>query len=291
MSKSREEKQAEAQENLAREQFAAAERERTAAREAERRITEVGRPTAAETARLGRYQERAVTPAETLMTQAGPISQAVARRIQERVETPGLEYQRDLPAYEAGVTQPLWRALKARGIAPPPGVEGGGLGTQQYMKGAEPALALLRAKQIGLDISRGQEYGAEAREYKGWYEKLEDMLSEALRKRQIAGVTKGVSYGVAGEEAYGERMIGGRETEVSYAAERAERQRQKRQQEAEMIGELVAMLATGGAAAPAVAARRMAGGGGVGGPITAPSLRLQEQTPYTRALAARRGGY
>jgi len=283
MSKSRETKEAEARGLQAREQRAAGERERATAREAERRIIEVGKPTAEETARLGRYREKAVTPGETLMTQAGPISQAVARRVQERVETPGLEFQRDLPAYEAGVTEPLWRALKARGIAPPPGVEGGGLGTQQYMKGAEPALAGLRSEAVSRDIERGLAYGTEARALPMRYEDLENILSEALRSRQVAGVTGGVPYGVAGEEAYGRGRVGAATTEAEYAAQRAEAQRQKRAEEGElvrMLAELGITLATGGAAAPAVAAGRM----------VKPGTTFQQQTPYSRALAARAAG-
>lgn len=257
-----------------------------AANEAERRLMEAGKtarsqmmtagePSAEETSRLNRYRSKALTPAETLMTESGPISQAVARRIQEnverpvgtyeagslmpearakvienlrrpvgtyeagslmpevrakvleRVKTPGLDYERDLPAYTEGITNPLWRSLKARGIAPPSGSEGGGLGTQQFMKGAEPALAELRARAIAEDIARGtdfggyeeaqkaeniakstalggyeeaqkredigagQQYGTEARGLQDFWTKLEDVLGEAIQERRYQAGMQG----------------------------------------------------------------------------------------------------
>lgn len=260
----------------------------SAANEAERRLTEAGKtargqmtaagePSAEETSRLNRYRSKALTPAETLMTESGPISQAVARRIQqnverpvgtyeegslmpeartrikegmarpvgtyeegslmpevrarirERVVNPGLDYERDLPAYAEGVSEPLWRSLKARGIAPPPGSEGGGLGTQQFMKGAEPALAELRARAIAEDIERGtafggyeeatraeniergaafggyeeaqkkedigagQQYGTEARGLQDLWTRLEDVLGEAIQGRRYEAGIEGAS--------------------------------------------------------------------------------------------------
>ena len=194
----------------------AAEEQKKAAQEAERKLIEAGKvareqtrlagePTAEETERRERFKTKALTPGETLMTQAGPISQAVARRMQERIETPyefeesefapllssrikgrlerpigtyeegslmpevrqrikervvtpGLDYMTELPAFVEGVSAPLWRALKQRGIAPPAGVEAG-LGGQQFMKGAIPALAELRARAISEDIARGEAFG------------------------------------------------------------------------------------------------------------------------------------
>lgn len=215
----------------------AGERERQAALESQKRLTEAGQAKPEETERLSRYKEKALTPGETLLTQQGPIAQALAKRIQERVETPGLDYQRDLPAYEAGVTEPLWRALKQRGIAPPPGSEGGGLGTQQYMKGAEPALAFLRSGAITQDISRGQEYGREARGAQGRYEDLESMLAEAIRGRQFGAETGAAPYSLTAEErrSRGERTAAGiaqeyksgearrREAEQKERADRIER--------------------------------------------------------------------
>jgi hypothetical protein len=292
MSKSREEKEAQAREQQAQESRRQAEQERAAAQEAERRITEAGKPTAEETTRLARYKEKAVTPGETLMTQTGPIAQAVARRVQERVEAPGMDYD---PATTMGVLGPeLWRGLKQRGIAPPPGAEGGGgLGTQQYMKGALPTLAQLRQQQISEDITRGQQYGTEARGLQTGYEDLERILAEALSQRRYGAVATGAPYGYYGAQDYGRGMREAAGMETEYAAQRAEQQRQKRAQEEEAIRaivEAIAIAASGGAATPAVmAGRAIKPGATKGGGITAPSLRMEE-TPYWQQLATRRAG-
>jgi hypothetical protein len=185
----------------------AAEENLAAGLEAQKKIIEAGQQTPAETERLSRYTTAAKTPGETLLQQAGPISQAVARRIQERIDQPGLDYDTNQAAFTEGVTNPLWRALKARGIVPPPGAEGGGgLATQQYMKGAEPALASLRSAQINTDITRGQEYGQSATELNKYYQELENTLSEAIRNRQVQTTEAGVPYGVQGTQLKGQGM-------------------------------------------------------------------------------------
>lgn len=213
-------------------------------------ITLAGQPKQEETERLARYKSKATTPGETLLQEAGPISQAVARRIQERVETPGLDYTRDLPAYAEGVTTPLWRALKSRGIAPQPGTEGG-LGTQQFMKGAEPALAELRGRAVSEDIARGQGYGEEARAEQDWWTQIEASLADLIRGRQseaetlapqvrYGSVSEGAPYGVSGTTAYGAGM-----TEAArIKSESAQRAWEKKQEQLKDYGRYAAELAS-----------------------------------------------
>lgn len=279
MSKSREEKSAEAQDQLARAQRTAGERQLAAGQAAEARLTAVGKPTTEETTRRTRYRTQATTPGETLMTQAGPISMAVSRRIAERVETPGMDYD---PSTTMDILGPeLWRGLKQRGIAPRPGAEPG-LGGEQYMRTALPYLAKERETAISRDIERGRAYGEEARGESKYFEELLYDLSEALRGREVGGVTTGAPYGIEGEEAYGAGMVGGAQTEADYAAQRAQQQKEKRAAEGEMIRqavELALIVGTGGAAAPGVMAGRMAKPGGT----------TQQQTPYARSLQSRLG--
>lgn len=251
----------------------AAEENYQAGLEARRMIMEAGKETPAETERLGRYTTAAKTPGETLLQQAGPISQAVARRIQERIDRPGLDYERNLPAYTEGITQPLWRSLKARGIAPPPGTEGGGLATQQYMKGAEPALAGLRAGQISEDITRGERYGASAIELNKFYQELENTLAEAIRGRQIQTTEEGAPYAVRGTQLKGQGMtaaetINQAEVQSRYAKKDAEK---------EQIGKMAAMIALGaisGGAGSAGGGMSAMGGGKGGGGIDPQTLAL-----------------
>lgn len=300
-----------------------------AANEAERRLMEAGKtarsqmmaagePSAEETGRLGRYKTKAITPGETLMTESGPISQAVARRIQERVERPvgtyeegslmpeararirerlekpGLDYERDLPAYVEGIHQPLWRSLKARGIAPPPGSEGGGLGAQQYMKGAEPVLAELRAKAISEDIergtafggyeeaqqaediARGEEYGKEARGLQDFWTQLEGILSEAIQERRYQaglsgaeaeqlGIREGAQYGVKGAEAKGAGLTEAARINQEEVNTRYARKREEATQLGKNIGTALMLAAapfTGGATLAAIPAVQGMGGGG-----------------------------
>lgn len=300
MSKSREEKEAAAQENLAQEQRAAGERQRAAGIAAQERITQVGKPTAEETGRLERYRTKATTPGETLMTQAGPISQAVARRIQERIDQPGMDFDVASDAYAEQIGAPLWRGLKARGIAPRPGAEGG-LGVSQYMESALPAMSILRSQQIGKDITRGTEYGREARQEVGIYEELERWLSEAMRGREVGGVQIGAPYGIAGEQAYGAGMVGGAQTEAEYASVRAGRQMAKRAKEEEQIKDAIKMLvggmaggAGGGGAGGAAAGASLAGAGGQQQFYTQQDISLNpyrtSQDPYSRALQSRMAG-
>ncbi len=283
-------------------------------------ITAAGQPKAEETERLARYKEKAVTPGETLLTQTGPIAQALAKRVQERIDQPGLDYQRDLPAYTAGVTEPLWRSLKARGIAAPPGAEAG-LGGQQYMKGAEPALAALRAGAISEDIGRGERYGEVARGYQGSYEELEGILADLIRGRQfdaetlapqvkMRGVETGAPYGpsgVAAGSAY--RVESARTTEAT-----RKEQLEESQAFGKMLGErLVAVVLPtladyGGGNLGQLQGQRQQSStiqGGVGGTNTGvqqtPYGRTQTWSPYTsggqqsspyaRALASRTGRY
>lgn len=310
-----------------------------AANEAERRLTEAGKtargqmmaagePSAEETSRLNRYRSKALTPAETLMTESGPISQAVARRIQQNVERPvgtyeegsllpeararvkerivkpGLDYERDLPAYTEGVTNPLWRSLKARGIAPPPGSEGGGLGTQQFMKGAEPALAELRAKAISEDIDRGtafggyeeaqkredigagQQYGTEARGLQDLWTRLEDVLGEAIQGRRYEagmegasaeqlGVREGAPYGVKGAEAKGAGFTEAARINQEEVNTRYARKREEATQLGKDIGTALMLAAgpfTGGATLAAIPAVQGMGGGGGGAASAGTSL-------------------
>lgn len=213
-SSSQQKKQAESAQRAAEEQ-AAGQREiaqtegqviKAAGVKAGETITAAGQPTAEELARQERYRTKATTPGETLLTQAGPISMAVARRIQERVETPGMDYD---PATTMEVLGPeLWRGLKARGIAPRPGSEPG-LGGQQYMKGALPYLAQLREGAISRDISRGAEYGAEARKEQQYYETIENILSEAIRERLYQSGIIGAEAEQRGVTTGGQTIVGG----------------------------------------------------------------------------------
>lgn len=207
-------------------------------------MLETGKPTTEETGRLQRYTTKATAPAESLLTESGPISQAIAKRIQERSETPGLDYSTQSEAFAEGVSKPLWRALKQRGIAPPPGSEGGGLGTEQYMKGAAPALAELRSNAINQDITRGQQYGDTARSYQNIYTNLESALAEAIRNRayesgmqgalaEQQGVSQGAPYGYQGTVARGTGMA---EAE-RINQEEVQRRRDRQRAEQEAIGQ------------------------------------------------------
>ena len=80
------------------------------------------------------------------------------------------------------------------------------------MKGAEPALAELRANQIGTDISRGTEYGAQARGYKSNYEELENILAEAIRSRLYQSGILGASAEQEGLTRGSETLMGGSQT-------------------------------------------------------------------------------
>ena len=235
-----------------------------AGQEAQRKIIEAGQPTGAETERLGRYTTAAKTPGETLLQQAGPISQAVARRIQERVDQPGLDYNTQSAAFTQGITNPLWTALKARGIVPPPGAEGGGgLATQQYMKGAEPALAVLRANQISQDIGRGQEYGASATDINKYYQELENILSEAIRGRQTQSTQAGVPYGVQGTQLKGQGMTAAETINQAEVQSRYARKEEEKTAIGKNVGTLLALalaIPTGGASLAAIPAIRGAGG-------------------------------
>jgi len=223
---------------------------KAAGREAAEKITAAGKPTEEESARQARYKGKALTPGEELMTQAGPISQAVARRIQanverpagtyeegslmpavreqieKRVKTPGLDFDTSSADFERAVGEPVWRALKARGIAPPPGSEGGGLGTQQYMKQVVPYLTEQRQAQVNKDIEAGNlmaqyedalsrgdinaanNYANQAREMQQYYEGVENVLSEAIRQRLYES-------GIASAEAEQRGVEGGASTIVS----------------------------------------------------------------------------
>lgn len=285
----------------------AGEETKAAALEAERKLIEAGgiargqmlaaaEPTAEETERRERYKAKALTPGETLMTQAGPISQAVARRIQERIDTPGLDYSRDLPAYTEGITAPLWRALKGRGIVPPPGAEGGGgLATQQYMKGAEPALAALRAEAISGDITRGERYGTEARSLQQLYEQVENALAEAIRGRQFEagikgaeaaqlGTREGAPYGVTGAQAKG----AGYTTAAQINQEEVQRRYDRARAEEKAIGDMVAQLITTAVTTAAAGGAGAAGAGTI--PPAPPKMPSLKQSGYWGSTPPSAGG-
>lgn len=250
-------------------------------------MIEAGLPTPEESERLARARGKATTSAEALMTEAGPIAQAVARRIQERVDRPGLDYDTQSAAFTEGVTAPLWRTLKARGIVSPPGAEGGGgLTTQQYMKGAEPALAELRANAIAEDISRGQEYGEQGRTLQKFWAEMERLLGEALRNRQYEsgirgaeaeqlGVTGGAPYGVSGAEAAGRGRITAADINQAEVNKRYARQNEEKQRMGETIGQILASVLSGGAAA------------GTGGAAAGMGTVLTAPPNYYKSKAAR----
>ncbi len=189
-------KEKEAASNLQEAQKQAAAIQAAAATQAQQNITAVGQPTAAETTRQAGYTAKANAPAESLMTQAGPISQAVASRIQERVSNPGMDY--DVSSINKSIGNPIWAGLKARGIAAQPGdTTGGGLGTEQYMQQMVPYLAAGKEAQVNTDISRGQDYGTAANALQQLYVNLENSLSEAMRGRQVQTTMGAAPYGTA----------------------------------------------------------------------------------------------
>jgi hypothetical protein len=187
-----------------------AEQVKQAGINANKQMTAVSQPTAEEQARLARYNTQSNTPAESLMTQAGPISQAVARRVQERVNNPGMDYDTNSQAFEQSVGTPVWAALKARGITPAPGdTTGGGLGTTQYMKSVVPYLASQRSNQINTDITRGQTYDTSANALqKGWTD-LENQLGEAIQSRLQAGGLAGAAAEQTGATAGSQLNVSG----------------------------------------------------------------------------------
>jgi len=181
-----------------------------AGKKAAGQITTAGQSTPEEQARLSRYKGKATTPAEQLMTEAGPISQAVARRVQERVDQPGMDYDVNSADFEKSVGTPVWASLKARGITPAPGdTTGGGLGTTQYMKSVVPYLASLRSGQINTDIARGQEYGTQAQNLQNYYTDLENQLGEAIRSRLYESGIKAAGAEQTGITAGGQTIAGG----------------------------------------------------------------------------------
>lgn len=283
-------------------------------------LTEAAQSTGEETSRLSRYQGKAGTPGETLMTQTGPIAQAVARRVQERVETPGLDYERNLPAYVESVSNPVWRALKARGIVPPPGTEGG-LATQQAIVEIEPALAQLRTGQISSDISRGQQYTDEARQTQSYYEDLEQGLANLLAERTSSASQRGAElkyqadtgaapYTTSAAAAEAQGILGPAQSISAYKQSQAQQAAESQAKTGKTIGTLLgtALMAIPGmqpVGMAILAAQGIQGTMGSGssqqsaipattstysGPITAPSLRIPEETAYSRALAARMKG-
>jgi hypothetical protein len=251
-------------------------------------ITAAGQPTAEEIARRERYAGKAATPGETLMTQAGPISQAVARRVQERVEQPGMEFDVNAPAYAEQIGAPLWRGLKARGIAPRPGTEGG-LGTSQFMKSALPAMATLRAEQVGRDITRGEEYGAEARKEEQYYGGVENILAEAIRSRlyesgivaakaKQAGVTGGETTALAGRALPFQSL-------TDLAKSRWESAGKREETSSDVFGDVIMQLLT------AIPTKGTTTDAGAYSDLTSIRSQVQTQTPYQRALQSRTSPY
>jgi hypothetical protein len=217
-----EKKQTSAADELANQQKLGGQAVNVASQEAKSNIEKVGKTTPEETARLQRYSTKATTPAESLMTEAGPISQAVAQRILERAQNPGMDYDENSSAFAEGVGAPLWASLKSRGIASPAGAEGGGgLGTQQYMKGAAPALAQLRTNQIGTDIAQAENYGLNAQSLQDFYTNLENTLSDVLRNRQVQTVETAAPYGVSGIAAEKQGYIDAAATDQAATQARA----------------------------------------------------------------------
>jgi hypothetical protein len=77
------------------------------------------------------------------------------------------------------------------------------------MKGAMPQLAALREAQVGTDISRGQEYGTQARALQDVYTQLENTLAEAIRNRMYQAGISGAAAEQAGLTTGSEQAIGG----------------------------------------------------------------------------------
>lgn len=224
--------QASAAENLAATQKAQGEL-------AKSQITAAGAPTTEETARLAKYTSDTNKPAEQLLTDAGPISQAIASRVLERAQTPGMDFDSQSKDFETKIGTPVWRALKSRGIVAPPGSEGGGLGTQQYMKNVIPEMAQARSNQINTDITRGQGYTTDALNQKNNLLSILETLSNSVRNRQLTSVTNAADYGYKGN-------VGGADT--SYGESQLQTQRALAEQKAlyDAIGKIVSGVATGG---------------------------------------------
>lgn len=269
-------------------QVKAGEEVNKAALEAQNKILEVGKQTPEETSRLSRYSSKATKPAENLMTDAGPISQAVSQRILERTKKPGMDFDANSADFEQGVGIPLWRSLKARGIAPPPGAEdGGGLGTQQYMKGAAPALAELRNNQINTDINRAENYGINSLEQQKFFAELENELAEAIRSRSIQTTEAGVPYGVEGATAKGQGAVSGATTNQAEVTSRYARQNAEKAAIGKMVAQLAMVAAapfTGGASLMGVPAINSYGSSGGGGDLSSAVQSRSSQPQSYRLL-------
>ncbi|CAK0754825.1 hypothetical protein CCP1ISM_50008 [Azospirillaceae bacterium] len=173
-----------------------------------KQITDASAITPAEQQRSSGFTTKANTPAEQLMTQSGPIAQAVANRIQERVNTPGMDY--NVGAINQSIGNPIWASLKKRGITAQPGdVTGGGLGTEQYMQQMVPYLAQGRQQAIGGDIQRGETYGNEANTLSQLYQNLDKDYATALQNRIQQGAISGANLETQANIAGGSSDISG----------------------------------------------------------------------------------
>lgn len=227
-----------------------------------------------------RYMTKMNQTPESLLTEAGPVSQAVAQRIQERVNNPGMDY--DVSSINTAIGNPIWAGLKARGITAPAGSEGGGLGTEQYMQQMVPYLAEGRQNQINTDITRGQTYGQSALTQSNLQTSLADAISQALSNRNLQATETGVPYEVSGANKAAEINQNYYDTKF-----------QEQQAQNEAIGKMVAMAlvgaATGGIGAAAIPAAGLSVGagttlgalGGIGGAMGGGSTT----TPNYNSLA------
>ena len=183
---------------------------------AKQSMLDVGKQTPEEKTRMERLTTATTQPAETLTTQAGPISQALAQRILDRTNQPGLDYDTQSADFIKGVSDPLWRNLKSRGIVPAPGALGGGLASQQFLKEAAPSLAELRTNQINSDLARAQEYQTTALNNQNQQATLLEALDSAIRNRDIEATRIAQDYGIAGTQAQGSGNIGSAQTNQEY---------------------------------------------------------------------------
>lgn len=200
----------------------AASEQRAAGQAANKQITEAGKPSQTELNYQGMYDKKAMQAPETTMQEGGPIAQALSQRILERTKTPGLDFDMNSAAIGENIGKPLWASLKARGIAAPPGSEGGGLGSQQYFQGAIPQMAQLRANAAGTDISNATNYGNIANALQQYFTTGGTNLANLLRNRQLQAAIPGAQAQQSGTNL-------GSQTQLSQAQLQAQRQYQDQQ--------------------------------------------------------------
>ena len=234
-------------------QMEAAKLKQSTAEQAKADIEAAGKATPDETQRMARYTTKATTPAEQLMTEAGPISQAVSQRILERTQNPGMDFDTASKNWADYIGTPVWRSIKQRGIAAPPGSEGGGLGTEQYMTQVAPALTQARSNQINTDITNAQNYGNVANALQQYYGTQESNLSEAIRQRLIDTIQSGSAYGYQGASDYGTGLTNAADINQKEVVSRYTQKDEQNAQLGKMIGLALAGAGTGFLAAPALA--------------------------------------